>query len=532
MECEKGFMKGWRDFPVWFKPLVFISAALLLWAVLAAGQDTNAPTVEFSQARSEVRESDRAATVKIERKGDTNVAITVEVLSIGGSATDRDYSFNPGPITIAAGKREQAISITLHNDAEAREARTLRLALSNPVGARLGDRSVTEVLIVDDDAPKSGWISFGLHRIPFLNRSLAAVPLWQYVASLLYVFLAFAVSKLLDVIVRGRVKTWAARTRNPFDELLLQLVRAPLRIIAFVILLHVGLKVFAWPSWFEQFISRGLVIVVAVSLTYAALRVIEVFSRYWKQRASDADHAFAEQLLPIVRNTLKVFAVIVAVLLTLSNLGINITSLITSLGIGGLALALAAQDTLSNFFGAIVILVDKPFRIGDHILLDKVDGTVEAVGFRSTRVRAADGNLIYIPNKTIGNATITNVARASSIRTVMNLGITYGTSVEKMRKALQIVEEVLKAVPRTKELTVVFNQFGDSAMNIQITHVWDGTDGKVHSENLQNVNLAIKKRFDEEKIEFGLPSRMVYLKNNSEWRLATSKAADEARREQ
>jgi len=111
-------------------------------------------------------------------------------------------------------------------------------------------------------------------------------------------------------------------------------------------------------------------------------------------------------LLPIIRNTLKVFAIVVAILLTLQNMGLNITSLITSLGIGGLALALAAQDTLANFFGAIVIFVDKPFRIGDLVRIDTHEGIVETIGFRSTRVRTTEGHLVTIPNKTVGNSIV------------------------------------------------------------------------------------------------------------------------------
>jgi MscS family membrane protein len=127
--------------------------------------------------------------------------------------------------------------------------------------------------------------------------------------------------------------------------------------------------------------------------------------------------------LPIIRNSLRVFVIIVAFLVTSQNLGLNITGLVASLSIGGLALGLAAQDTLANLFGAVSVLVDKPFRIGDRIQLDNVDGVVEQIGFRSTRVRNQDGYLVTIPNKAVGNATITNIALRANIRTLMNIGL-------------------------------------------------------------------------------------------------------------
>ena len=494
------------------KAIMIGCAILVVWSAWVSAQGTVAgPEVEFSDTRYEVAENAGTATVIVRRRGDTNAAATVEIVNIGGTAGRNDFSLSAGAISFPPGKTEEKVPVTITDNTEPQGTRTIKLALSNPTGARLGSRTTSEIVIVDNDGPARAWLTFGLNRVPALNRVLGGVPLWQYLASIIYVILAFVVAKIFDVVVRGRIQAWATRTKGLFDDLFVELLRAPFRMIVFVILLHIGLNLFAWPGWFESFISRGLTLVVALSLTYAVLRLVDLFTNYWRQRATPEERAFSEQLLPIIRNTAKVFIIFVAILLTLGNFGINITSLITSLGIGGLALALAAQDTLANFFGAIVIVLDKPFRIGDRIQLPGADGTVEAVGFRSTRVRAADGNLIYIPNKTIGNATITNIARASSTRAVINLALPYTTPAEKMRRASQLVEEILKGFPNTKEFTVTVNQFGESAMNLQAVHVWDGIDLKGHASVLQELNLAIKKRFEQEGLEFAFPSRTVYL---------------------
>src|SRR5262249_31882482 len=148
------------------------------------------------------------------------------------------------------------------------------------------------------------------------------IPLWQYVSSLIYIFLAFYLSKLLDFLIREKLRHWAQKTSTRLDDLLLELLRGPIKIITFVILLHIGLRVFAWPEWLAEFISKGLRIVVAVSLTYMALKFVDVITGYWKRRITGhEDRPFSEQLLPIIRNSLKVFIVVVAVLLTLQNLG-------------------------------------------------------------------------------------------------------------------------------------------------------------------------------------------------------------------
>lgn len=373
----------------------------------------------------------------------------------------------------------------------------------------------------------NAWLTFGLDRIEILDRiKLFAIPLWQYCASLVYIFLAFYVSKFLDFLTRVWLKRWTEKTKTQFDDLLLDLLNGPTKIIAFIILLRIGLEVFSWPLVVRNFLGKAFTIVVALSLTYTALKFIDLVMGYWKQRTRvDADRAFDEQLFPIIRKSLKVFITVVAVLVTLDNIGVNITAAIASLSIGGLAVGLAAQDTLANLFGAVAVFIDKPFKIGDRIQLDGVDGTVEAIGLRSTRVRNLDGYLITVPNKTMGNATVTNVTRRPSIKTVMAIGLTYDTPTPKVRRALEILSEIYKGHPKTADVIISFNQFADSSLNIQVIHWWGSLDGKEYLAGMQQLNLAIKERFDSEGIGFAFPSRTVYLKQDSQWRLEPGEPA-------
>jgi MscS family membrane protein len=299
---------------------------------------------------------------------------------------------------------------------EARAATNEVIGPPAPAGtvyANMGERSV--------------WLSFGLDRISYLrSRELAGIPLWQYVSSFIYIFLAFYISKFLDFLIRARVRKWALKTTTKLDDLFIELVRGPVKIVVFVILLHLGMKVYAWPEVLENFFSKSLKIFVACSITYVLIKGIDLLVGVWQQRSSTpGNEQFSRQLLPLIRKTLKVFIVVVAALVTSQNLGLNVTGLIASLSIGGLAVGLAAQDTLANLFGAVAVLTDKPCRVGDRIQVDGVDGTVEQIGFRSTRVRNLDGFLVSIPNKTMGNAIITNVAQRPNIKTVMNFGVTY-----------------------------------------------------------------------------------------------------------
>lgn len=368
---------------------------------------------------------------------------------------------------------------------------------------------------------EGSYLTFGLDRIEWLREhSLLGEPLWRYLASLLYVFLAFYVSKFLDYVIRVWLKRWAARTESKLDDLLLEMMRGPVKVVAFVIFLHIGLNLFNWPAKVQQFLSKGLICLVAFSITYVAMKVLDLLLSLWRDRlAGREEELFSTHLFPLVRKTLRIAVVLCAVLLTADNLGIEIKTVLAGLSIGGLALGLAAQDTVANLFGAVAIFLDKPFQIGDRIQLDGVDGVVETIGLRSMRVRNLDGHLITVPNKTIANATITNVTRRPNIRTLINLGVTYNTPAARVQRAVELLHQIYRAHPMTQDVWISFNKFADASLNIFVIHWWKGTDYKAYLEGMQQLNLTIKQKFDEEHIEFAFPTQTLYVKQDGDWRI-------------
>jgi MscS family membrane protein len=177
------------------------------------------------------------------------------------------------------------------------------------------------------------------------------------------------------------------------------------------------------------------------------------------------------------------------------------------LSIGGLAVGLAAQDTLANLFGAVAVFVDKPFRVGDDIKLDAAEGhtaagQVESVGLRSTRLRDSDGHLVAVPNKTMGTATLTNLSKCDTIKTTMNLVLAHSTAASKVERALSLLAEIYRGHPMTKEVWISFNRFAGRHINILIVHWWKGADYQKYLAGMQEMNLAVKARFDTEGISF------------------------------
>ena len=360
-------------------------------------------------------------------------------------------------------------------------------------------------------------MSFGLDQLDFLcdNKPLGE-PLWKYFASLIYIALAFCASWVLDRVINGWLKRLAAKTETKYDDLLLELLHGPVKVVAFVILLNIGLGVFDWPARAQVYISRVFILVVAGAVTYLVLKFVDLLLGVWHEKiVSPHDKAFAAQLLPFISKVAKTATIIAAVVLTADNLEIKITGLLAGLSVGGLALGLAAQDTVANLFGAVAIFLDKPFHIGDRIRVEGVDGMVEAIGLRSTSVRNLDGHHVTITNKLMGNAIITNITRRPTIKTEMNLGLTYDTPAEKVKRATVLLEEIFRANPKTGDLLISFNKFADSALNIFVVHVWNGTDAKQHFAEMQELNLQIKARFDAEKIEFAFPTQTVHVKSDA-----------------
>ena len=347
-------------------------------------------------------------------------------------------------------------------------------------------------------------ITFGLDQFePLRERTFLGEPLWKYVASLVYLLLAFYAAKLIDFVTRVWLKKVTSLSIITFDEVFLELLRGPIKLVVFVVLLDVGLNIFDWSPRLRLYLSKTFIVVVAASLTYLAIKLLDLLLNVWRRRhAREADRKFNDQLFSVIRISLNTFLILSAVLVTAQNMNINITAALASLSIGGLAVGLAAQDTLANLFGAVAVFVDKPFRVGDQIKLDGAEGVVETVGLRSTRVRSSEGHLIAVPNKTMGNAIITNITQRPSIKTVMNFALVHTLPTEKVKRAVAILEEIYRANPMTSDVWVSFNQFAGANLNIQVVHWWKGTDYQKYLAGMQQMNLAVKERFDAEGIAF------------------------------
>ena len=253
---------------------------------------------------------------------------------------------------------------------------------------------------------------------------------------------------------------------------------------------------------------------------WGIFRLVSVLDQKIRRLAERSDNSLDNLTVSMIGNTLKIAIAVTAVLFIGQNIfDLNITALLASAGIIGLAIALAAKDTISNFFGTIVIIADCPYRIGDRIESGKINGIVTHIGMRSTRIMTADESVYTIPNSELTNTPLCNINRRGCIKHVMDLGLTYDTSPEQMEKALRILHEILDDFhgpdPSKQSPHIYFSGFGAYSLNIHVI-IWLKTVSFTEEEKLLNeLNLAILKRFNEAGLKFAYPTQTLFLAGQS-----------------
>jgi len=270
--------------------------------------------------------------------------------------------------------------------------------------------------------------------------------------------------------------------------------------------------------------------IFVIALLWASIRMVDLAFSWWGVRLRKEGKETATVLLGPVRTFSRIVLILLAILLWLDNIGFNISTLLAGLGVGGIAVALALQDTLKNFIGSIMILLDKPYQVGQRIVVKGHDGVVEEVGVRSTKVRLLNGHLTTIPNDEMAKIDIENIGRRPHIRRRSNIQMAYDTPLEKVEKAVKVIEEILENhVGMKPEFPprVYFNEFNDASLNIMFTYWYHPPDYWDFQAFNQKVNLRIMQAFEKEGIHFALPATTTYLAHDDHRPLRVSVSGEE-----
>ncbi len=284
---------------------------------------------------------------------------------------------------------------------------------------------------------------------------------------------------------------------------------------AFVWGLAVGVNTLVLGDRFGPWLASGLDVLGILAVGYVFYALIDVVDAALRGWASRSASKLNDMLVPMVSKSLRVTLVILVFVQIAQSLSDKpVSSILAGLGIGSLAVALAAKDTIANFFGSLVILADKPFELGQLIKVGSTTGSVESLGFRSTKIRTLDGHLVTIPNGELANQTIENIGRRPSIRRIANLTITYDTPPEKVQEALEIVKDVLKEHEGQHQdfpPRVFFNDFNATSLNLFMIYWYHPADYWLYMAFTEKVNMELLRRFNAAGIEFAFPTQTLYL---------------------
>lgn len=348
------------------------------------------------------------------------------------------------------------------------------------------------------------------------TSTLLDIKLIHWLMAAVALFITVIIQRLFLNFFRRIAQRVAARTETKLDDVLFAAAERPASLLILIIGLIFTVHVLQPPA--ETFPIIGLVddagrIVSIVIGVWFLWRLTEGLSTYFIALAEQTDSSMDSQLVPFIAKTAKIFLVLTAVLVVAQNMGYSISGLIASLGIGGLAVAMAARDTIANIFGSIMILVDRPFTIGDWIKTSEFEGVVEEIGFRSTRIRTFEKTLVNVPNSSLANMVIDNIDARSVRRIKMRIGITYSTSTGQMQQAIEGIEKILQKHPGVDQdfKLVKFDEFADSSLSIFLYYF---SSSKVWGEYLQvrqEVNLEIMELLESLGLEFAFPTRTLHI---------------------
>lgn len=353
--------------------------------------------------------------------------------------------------------------------------------------------------------------------IEIINYQIFGVALWIYGASLGAIVFGFIAKKIVAAIFNhlGRL---TEKTKLPFDDIVIDSISKPAQWAVMLGGIFVAVLILPLPKEpvdIDKFVKAALVATAGILIIWVGIRLVDGIADWAAKKAEKTDTKLDDQLVPIIRRALKVFLVLIGGILVLQNLGYSVVSLLTGLGIGGLAFALAAKDALANLFGSVVVFMDKPFQIGDWIEVGDIEGTVEEVGLRTTRVRTFANSLITVPNAIFTSSKVNNWSRMQKRRIKMTVGVTYSTSPEKME---ELVTGIRKLIQEDESILddfylVNFDGFGASSLDVFIYCFTRTTVWAEFLEVKQGLMLEIMRLVKELGLDFAYPTQSIHVES-------------------
>jgi len=351
----------------------------------------------------------------------------------------------------------------------------------------------------------------------FAKEKFIGNELWRWAGLFALLLVSLVAGKIASFIFQRQAGKLKSSGQSPILAVFMQSLAGPITLLLLAAAGYLASAFFLMRKVAEQFWVNCCNTLAVLAAGWFAFKLVDVMEYVLLKWTSKTETLLDDQLVPMVRKALRVFVAIVVVLFIAQNIfDWDIASIIAGLGIGGLAVALAAKDTLANLFGSVTIFSDRPFQMGDRIKLAGHDGIVEDVGFRSTRIRTLMGHQIVIPNSIIANEAIENIGRRPYLKRVLEIGVTYDTPPGKLNRAIKIIQQMLDArsenFPADLPPRVFFSEFAASSLTITVYYWFAPPDWWAYMQFNNDLNLELLERFNAEGIDFAFPTQTVHLK--------------------
>lgn len=346
----------------------------------------------------------------------------------------------------------------------------------------------------------------------FLGRTFYGNTVLDWAVAFAIIIAAFILGKIVYWLSGGVVRQLTKRTKTKLDDILVDMVEEPVIFALTVWGVWYGLRTLNLPEVAQTWIGNIVQFLVVLAVAWMVTRILDaIYREYLVPIAEKSENDLDDQLLPILQKGTKLAVWSIGIIVALNNAGYDVGALIAGLGIGGLALAMAAKDTVSNIFGGFTIFSDRPFKLNDRVKVAGFDGTVIDIGVRSTRLKTLEGRVVTIPNSTFSDSAVENVSLEPSRKVVSNLGLTYDTTPEQMQQAMTILKELAAANEGAEEsVSIGFNAFGDSAMNIIFIYYIKKSADILGTQT--EMNMKILEEFTKSGLDFAFPTQTLYTK--------------------
>jgi small-conductance mechanosensitive channel len=339
---------------------------------------------------------------------------------------------------------------------------------------------------------------------PLLSETLAFV---------IILGVALLVAWIGHSIFRKYLLKWAASTHSKLDDAILHNIRAPIFLLAILFGVYYGLVEVSFIQGYSQTFAQIFTISGILIIGFIITRIINVFISWYGEQSAKRGKDVSNHILFILKKVIQVLVFSIAILAILAVAGINLDSIVVGLGVGGIAIALAIQNILSDLFSAFSIFFDRPFEIGDLIVVGDHVGTVKKVGIRSTRLKLLQGEEMVISNKELLSQPVRNFKKLKKRRILFNLRVHNDTSIEKLKKIPEIIAKVIDETKLAKFDRVHLREFGTFGLDFEIVYFIKSGDYTKYMDIQQQINYSILEEFEKEKIKMPYPTQKVLLKD-------------------